>query len=404
MKKLTAAALAAVLAAAALCGAAASAAEPAAYCFAAEDFTQADAVPDGVYFAAVPSSAVAEIRLGSRTVRSGDVIPSSMFDALALYPSQSPQDEATVVYRAITDGHLAQETELKIPLLQKKNEPPTAEDSKAETYRNMEITGSFKAADPEGGTLTYTIVKKPSRGEVTLTGDGTFRYTPRKNKVGTDTFRYTVTDSHGLVSGEATVTVEILKPADKARYIDMNGDPDEFAATWLREAGIFRGENVAGNPCFSPEKSVTRGEFLAMTMHLTGAEPTAALRGGFADDAEAPTWMQPYIATALQSGMIAGVSSERGLVFRPSAAITKAEAAVLLQNTLHLPTAPDTAVFAQENVPAWADSSLRALACAGFRVEPTFSAEDLTRRDAAVLLRQVAEYLEAHKDVPLLKN
>ncbi|MBQ7565771.1 MAG: S-layer homology domain-containing protein [Oscillospiraceae bacterium] len=400
MKKLTAAALAAVMIAALLItGAAAT--EDAAYCFAAEDFAGSETV-DGIYLAAVPSSAVAEIRLGKRQLCSGDVIPSAQLGELALYAEPTAATDATIVFRTISGGHLAQPTELRIPLLQKKNEPPTAEDVKLETYRNMEISGAFKATDPESGALTFTIVKKPSRGEVTVCDNGTFLYTPRKNKVGTDTFRYTATDEKGAVSDEATVTVNILKPSDKTRYIDMQGDPDEFAATWLRECGVFRGETVAGNPCFSPDKSVTRGEFLAMTMALLNSQPTAnALSSGFADEADAPAWMQPYIATALQSGMIAGVTSERGLIFRPTASITKAEAAVLLQNTLHLPSAPETAVFASDCVPAWADSSMRALSCAGITIEPTRSADDLTRRDAAVLLRQVAEYLEAHKDAPL---
>ena len=74
----------------------------------------------------------------------------------------------------------------------------------AETAADMRLFGKL--------TLTFTIVKKPSRGDVTVQSDGTFVYTPRKNKVGTDTYRYTAADGKGGVSEEATVTVEILKP------------------------------------------------------------------------------------------------------------------------------------------------------------------------------------------------
>ena len=47
--------------------------------------------------------------------------------------------------------------------------------------------------------------------------DGAFTYTPKKNKVGTDSFSFTVTMSRA-VSNEATVTIEILKPLDNTTY------------------------------------------------------------------------------------------------------------------------------------------------------------------------------------------
>ena len=69
-----------------------------------------------------------------------------------------------------------------------------AESSSFETYKNLEATGTLKAKDPEGGKLTYTVVQAPKRGEVVLGEDGAFTYTPKKNKVGTDSFSFTVTD------------------------------------------------------------------------------------------------------------------------------------------------------------------------------------------------------------------
>lgn len=367
------------------------------YCFAQES-----ELPDGVYLAAVPPASVGTLKLGTRTLQKGDVIPSSRLADVCLSPASQPTEDALVVYRAIESGKLAQETELKIPLLSRRNTAPVAKDGKLETYRNMTRDGKLLAEDEDGDALTYTITCAPKRGEVALNDDGTFRYTPIKNRVGRDTFKFTAADESGNVSNEATVTVEILKPSDKAEYIDMQGDPDAFEAAWLRERGLFSGETVAGNRCFSPDASVSRGDFLAMTMALLGAEPEEnALQTGFADGGDAPSWMQPYMTTALQSGMIEGVRSERGVLFRPTAAITKAEAAVLLQNALRLPTSPQTEVFSADVIPVWAEQSMRALSCAGIELTPTFSAENLTRRDAAKLLRQVAEYLEANKDAQL---
>lgn len=392
--------LASALLLAALTGAAV-AAGPSEYCFAEADFSQTGSLPDGVLLTTVPASTVGAVRLGSRILRAGDVIPASLFPELRLTPADRPSSDATVVYRPILSGHLAQPTELKIPLLPRTDEAPKASDQELQTYRNMERSGTLTAEDPEGENLTYTIVKEPKRGSVTLDG-GEFLYRPQKNKVGKDSFVFTATDSAGNTSNEATVTVEILKPSDKAGYVDMKGDPEQFAATWLKETGVFTGETVVGNLCFCPDKPVTRGEFLAMTMNLLDAKTTAKTVGAaFLDAGETPRWMQPYVATALQNGMIAGIATDGGMVFRPYSAMTKAEAAVMLQNALHLPVEDGQEVFASEAVPAWAERSYQALACAGIRIEPTVSADQLTRRDAAKLLRQVAEYLEDHKDADL---
>ena len=105
----------------------------------------------------------------------------------------------------------------------KENKAPTAEDSALETYKNLENTGKLKVSDPEGEQLTYTLVRQPKRGTVTISEDGSFTYTPKKNKVGVDSFTYTAADPAGNVSREATVTVTILKPSDTTQYTDTLG-------------------------------------------------------------------------------------------------------------------------------------------------------------------------------------
>jgi len=100
--------------------------------------------------------------------------------------------------------------------------------------------------------------------------------------------------------------------------------------------------------------------------------------------------------------MITGVSSQDGLVFRPNTAVTRAEAAVMLQNALHLPLRQESQVFGEDSsVPVWAQSAFEALQCAGISVEPAFSAEALTREEAAKLLYQIAKLLESGSDLSL---
>lgn len=372
------------------------------YCFADTDFADQGAL-DGIFLSQVPDESQGSVFLGSRQLRAGDVIPSDLLSQLRLRSASDTAGEATVVFYPISDGHVAQSTSLKIPLGSKKNAAPAVEDSTFETYKNISNTGTLSVTDPDGDRFTINLVKEPKRGTVVFEEDGTFTYTPMENKVGKDSFVFTATDAAGNTSEEATVTIQILKPLDKTTYADMTGDEGHFYAVWLRDQGLFSGEQVAGYLCFNPEKEVTRGEFLAMTMKLLDAETAeTSLTTGFADEKETPSWLQPYLVSALKSGMVTGVSSEDGMVFRPTTALTKAEAAVMLQNALNLPSDVETEVFAEYSaVPAWAQSSYTALSCAGIELNPTYSAEPMTRREAAELLYQVSLLLDNSKEVSL---
>ena len=235
------------------------------------------------------------------------------------------------------------------------------------------------------------------RGTVELHTDGSFTYTPDKNKVGKDSFVFTATDPAGNVSNEACVKIRILKPADKATYQDMSGDRDAFAAMWLKDKGLYTGRVIAGNLCFEPDCPVSRSEFLIACMKLAGLEQSdGTISTGFADELETPLWQQPYLAAAYQSGMISGTPTEEGLVFRPEEDLSRAEAAVMLQKLLRLPG--DAAVFAPDEasaIPAWAQSAVSALSNAGIPLAASDYEAPLTRREAANMLLAAAPAAEA---------
>lgn len=374
-------------------------AAPTEYCFAPSDFVEESAALDGIFLAQVPEARIGALYLGERILRAGDVVPAEYLSSLVLRPAGQEVQDAQLVFCAISEGHVEDAVNLKVSLARPKNLPPVAENSCLETYKNISNSAALKVADPENEAMTYTLVKAPKRGSVELHEDGTFTYTPSKNKVGKDSFTYTATDENGNVSNKATVDVEIIKPTDRMTYSDMQGNAREFYAVWMKEEGLFTGETVAGHICFSPDKGITRGEFLVMAMKVLGAKPSdTVLTSGFADEKDAPGWMQPYIVAAQKNGMVSGAVSESGLVFRPNTTLTKAEAAVMLQNILRLPNGEESTVWKNETaLPAWAESSVSALACAGIYLHPTTSSEPLSRLDAAQILYQVSHLTE--KDV-----
>jgi len=204
--------------------------------------------------------------------------------------------------------------------------------------------------DPEGQPLTYTVIRQPKRGTVELREDGSFVYTPKKNKVGVDSFTYTATDPAGKVSREATVTIQILKPTEARQYTDTADMDCRFEAEWLRSTGLFVGEQVGGTQCFQPDKTVSRGEFLAMVMRMLEIPlEEQTVYPELAKDA--PQWLKPYLAAALRSGLVANLPAD----FHEDQTITGEEAAVILQNALDLQQA---APAAEEETASFADTAL----------------------------------------------
>ncbi|MEA5075213.1 MAG: tandem-95 repeat protein, partial [Coriobacteriia bacterium] len=68
-------------------------------------------------------------------------------------------------------------------------------------------------SDPDGDTLTATLVKNVSNGTLNLSTTGAFTYTPKADFTGTDTFTYTAGD--GVLSSEsATVTITVTSAND----------------------------------------------------------------------------------------------------------------------------------------------------------------------------------------------
>lgn len=335
------------------------------------DFSGADGELAGICVTDVPECGT--MYLGSRVVRSGDVLTAGQLVQLTFSPSPSQTDStAAVRYLPIYADRVAPEAEMVISIKGKANEAPTAEDSKLETYKNLPNEGLLDVSDPEGETLSFTLTRSPKRGEVILRQDGSFLYTPKKNKVGTDSFTYTATDPAGNVSREATVTIEILKPSDDRQYADTTSADCRFEAEWLRSTGIFTGETVNGQFCFSPDKAVTRGQFLAMLMEVLDLPvDRSAEETGFLD--ASPQWLRPYLAAALRSGIISGYPANGGVEFRSEQAVSADEAAIMVQNAM--------------------DFAIPAAAVDGEAASPIalpLGADPLTRSDAAKTLYQLS--------------
>lgn len=362
-----------------------------AYCFSCADFSGEASGLAGVCITGLPEEASGTVRVGNRIIRSGDVLTAQQLEQMVFSPAGAEADATAVVsYLPIFSDHIAGESAVTISIRGKADDAPVAEDSAIETYKNLPNEGLLKVSDPEGAELVFTVTRQPKRGQIIIRADGSYLYTPDKNKVGTDSFTFTATDPAGNVSREATVTIRILKPADNLQYADTAGLSCRFSAEWMRNTGIFSGETVSGQLCFSPEESVTRGQFLAMLMEtLELPVDRSATETGFTDDA--PDWLKPYLAAAMRSGLITGYPCDGGVEFRPGTPITGQEAAVMLQSVLDF--AVPTAVEDTGAIAAWAVESVAALSTGGLELPEGETV--LTRADAAELLYSVSKLQQA---------
>jgi hypothetical protein len=167
-------------------------------------------------------------------------------------------------------------------------------------------------------------------------------------------------------------------------YTDTIGSDCRFEAEWMRNTGLFVGEQVGGASCFQPEKCVSRGEFMTMLIKTLGIEVDVdAVYTGFTD--EIPVWLKPYLAAALRCGITAGWPN--GQVFGANEAITGAEAAVLMQNALDLTVTTIAGKDEETDVPTWAIAAMNAMADNGIHL----TTDQMTRAQAAKLLYQVSQ-------------
>ena len=279
---------------------------------------------------------------------------------------------------------------------------PIAEHLTLTTYKNVAVEGNFAAVDPDGEGVTFRITKNPARGAVTQAEEGSaaFTYTPYEGKLGKDSFTYVAEDASGNVSQPALVSIKITRPDTKVTYADMSGHPAHKAAIALAAADVFVGEQMGQTWFFRPEAQVTREEFLAMAMEVTGMEtlPEAKMTG-FSDDDSISVWAKPYVASALRSGMIQGSGTQEGPAFSPARAITQTEAAVLLERLLRVADVADTGKLTGEAAPVWAHQSVVNLEAVGVLEGAADLNGNLTRAQAAELLLSAMEVLDFRESI-----
>ena len=231
---------------------------------------------------------------------------------------------------------------------------PVAENLTIKVYRGVPYEGAFRAVDNEGDEMTFAIAQEPKKGSVALTEDGLgFVYTPG-GKLGSDSFTYTASDACGNTSLPAT--------------------------------------RIGDSYFFEPERTLSRGEFVAMALAAMDVSAEDVQMTGFCDDAGIPTWAKGYAVSALNAGVVSGVSTAEGVAFRANDAISLNEAAVVLNRLLRVTDVDLSDYDAQDAENAWCAQAVANLQSVSVIESGRFSADEMR---SGVTRAQAAEMLSA---------
>ena len=159
-------------------------------------------------------------------------------------------------------------------------DPVTAVDDTATTAEDTLVSIDVLANDlnPDGNTLTLTILTQPTNGEGTAfvnTAD-IVEFTPTTNFVGVATFTYEITD--GASTSTASVTVTVTAVNDPITAVDDNFSVVEEAPTDLdvvaNDIFIDEGETITITVSITPSHG-TISPFPSTFTSATGGSPTS---------------------------------------------------------------------------------------------------------------------------------
>jgi VCBS repeat-containing protein len=123
-------------------------------------------------------------------------------------------------------------------------------------------------SDPDGNTLTATVISEPTHGSLTLNANGSFTYTPDADYNGTDTFTYRASDGT-LQSDPATVTITVTAANDAPRVTvavggscgtnDRSGTINLTVSDVESSAATLRLSAASSSPALVPNGNVVFG-------------------------------------------------------------------------------------------------------------------------------------------------
>ncbi|MBE6680741.1 MAG: hypothetical protein E7600_00445 [Ruminococcaceae bacterium] len=351
-----------------------------------------------VTVAQLPKPDSGTLMLSGVAVKEGQTISRDEMSELCFSSKSGYEGEAAIVFKS---NDLKASVYLSI--VSDINHAPETADMTVETQKNIAVFAGALAADPEGDSIVLEIVDYPDNGSVRVSADGQLVYRPLSEYTGSDSFSYKATDVYGNSSKETTVQVKVSRPAAEIYFDDMKNHWAHNSAVKMASTGLMTGERVDGKLCFMPENDMTRGDFLALSLIMTGHEKDIPVvtKTVFADDKMIPANIKSYAQYAYDKGIVSGYDNGDGTVnFESTGSVSRAEAAVITSRILGLSEESDALPSYKDasDIPVWAGNAVYTLSSLGIingDVQGVFSADKkLSRAEGAQMICNVADYVE----------
>ena len=166
---------------------------------------------------------------------------------LTLSPSYTHAGTYTNGVITASDGSLQTASETITIVVNDVDGPPMAMDWPFETDEDVVLDEQVPAGDPEGEEVTVLLVGDPSNGQVTLSPDGTFTYTPDADFNGQDAFTFKATCGE-QESDVATATITV-NPVNDPPVLAVNaGLTLDEGTTGIIAAGLLQTTDPDGDP------------------------------------------------------------------------------------------------------------------------------------------------------------
>lgn len=167
-------------------------------------------------------------------------------------------------------------TQFAVARYQGDNNPPVANNTSAVTSVGVPIIVNLSGSDPDGDSLTFSIVSGPTNGTlsaITQTSPTTAQvtYTPNPGYIGPDSFTYTVTDCAGATAASTATASLTVNAAPSAQPI---ANPTSATTqTNLPVTVHLSGSDSGGNPLTF---SIVSGPSNGTLGSITQTSPTTA--------------------------------------------------------------------------------------------------------------------------------
>ena len=350
------------------------------------------------------------LTLGGGEILEGQTVSRENIQYIRLIPYPNRTGAINFYFKNADDATPNSSLKCVVSVLDSLHFAPSANPVNITTQKNIPVFKSMDGNDPDDDAVHYKIVKGPKNGLLEVLDDtvGTFVYRPNNNFTGKDSFVYQVEDAYGNVSNLATTEIKVTKAQSNVKFVDLTEHWVANSAIKAVAAGFIDADLTDSELKFEPGMSMTRAAFVEMTIRAAKLDNNLSevYKTSFADDSDIPFKYKSYVTKAYELGVVKGIPTETGLYFDPNSIITRAEAAVIVNNILKIPVPEETrlakpvfvdAIF----IPEWAEDDITALnSCGIIKGDPNGNVNPnglLTKAESVEMLCAMLDYNKSLK-------